>query len=461
MKKKKLLRIGKPTILLSIETKVREFPGKVLLSCFLAENGFRVILTNHRRASEVIRYSAWLFIDRNTFATRVPFFKRLKILRVKIACLDEEGIVFANPDIYLKRLSSESMKRTDLFFTWGGEQTELVNRLNRNSTVLETGNPRMDLLRPELRLIYSNKADLLKNQYGDFILIVSNFAWNNHYYGQDTNESPADSYIKLMRRQGHIVNNDDENFHRANLAYKSKIFEKLKELVSYLSHRFPDLTIIVRPHPSEKHEEWEKSFENHKNIKIVFEGELESWILAARAVIHNSCTSGLLAALLNKESIAFMPFTDIRFDHELPNSVSLKASTEKETGDLVQSSSVSQDIPDFLNAHISSLTGPLAAEKIADAILDYYNYGFSEIISAILTRLIKLFPLKNIGKNIKSALPGKVAPELRKKYKEQKFDFITSEEVTNYIELYRKQLNRFSNVIAKEIDGTVEIKLGK
>jgi surface carbohydrate biosynthesis protein len=89
------------TITLSIETKVREFPGKVLLSCFLAEKGFRVILTNDRKYDKVIDENSWLFIDRNTFASRKSFFKNLRRSNIDIACLDEEGIVWANPLIQL------------------------------------------------------------------------------------------------------------------------------------------------------------------------------------------------------------------------------------------------------------------------------------------------------------------------------------------------------------------------
>lgn len=119
MNETRAVRGPRRTILLSIETKAREFPGKVLLACFLAERGFRVVLTNNRSPKEAVKHLAWLYDDRNTFHNRLKFFKNLKRLRVKIACLDEEGMVFANPDIYLKRLDPVSMRMTDLFLTWG------------------------------------------------------------------------------------------------------------------------------------------------------------------------------------------------------------------------------------------------------------------------------------------------------------------------------------------------------
>jgi len=456
--------IGKRAILLSIETKVREFPGKVLLACYLAEKGFRVVFTNNRSSIEVAKYLAWLYIDRNAFFNRHKFFSKLKKVNVKIACIDEEGIVWANPDIYRRRLNPESIKQADLFFTWGHTQTELVKETGGKVRILETGNPRMDLLRPELRNMYQEKADAIKETYGDFLLIASNFAWNNHYFVDNTKESPTEAYLNLLRRQGQIINLDDESFHTENLVYKAKVFKKLQQLVRYLSRNFPDLKIIVRPHPSENHEEWKTSMKDLINVKVVFQGELESWIMAARVVIHNSCTSGLIAALLNRKAISYMPYEDIRFEHELPNSVSIKAYTEDAVAEFVRSSPIYQDIPAFLNEHITSLTGPMASERIAEAIMDSYDPkpidAFFTIYLKFKYLIFKILRKDKIYSKTVGSEQDKIEPKKNSKdYFRQKFDFISAEEVREYVTLYSKLLNRFDGVYVQETDGNVEVVL--
>ncbi len=450
-------------ILLSIETKVREFPGKVLLACQLAERGFRVVFTNDRSAKEALRHGAWLFVDRNTFANRIPFFRKLKRLRVKIACLDEEGIVWAHPGIYLKRLNAESLGMMDLFLTWGRKQTELVRQVGGGSRIRETGNPRMDLLRPELRSIYRERAEAIKASYGDFILIASNFAWNNHFYVRGSESSPVEGYVRLLRRQGFITCPEDEEYHRANLAYKAKVFERLKELVLRLGRESPELKIVVRPHPSENHESWKAAMAGLPNIQVVFEGELEAWIMAARAVIHNSCTSGLIAALLNLKSIAYMPYEDLRFEHELPNDASAKAYSEEEVIELVRKSPIHQEVPGLLDEYISALKGPLATERIADEIAALYAPAPMDGLMARAGRFLSLFMKQDKTKGTNAeprSADGSVVPARKKSrsYRGQKFGFIAVDEVKELMDIYRKMLGKFGDVNVRENDGSIEVR---
>ncbi|MDA3955999.1 surface carbohydrate biosynthesis protein [Oceanispirochaeta sp.] len=447
------------TITLSIETKVREFPGKVLLSCFLAEKGFRVILTNDRKYDKVIDENSWLFIDRNTFASRKSFFKNLRRSNIDIACLDEEGIVWANPLIYLRRLSKESLNHTSLFFTWGKKQSDLVNQLKETTRVVESGNPRMDLLRPELRGIYQDQVDDLKEKYGDFVLIVSNFAWNNHYYVNGEKENPSETYLKLLRHQGHIQNKEDEQYHLENLEYKTRVFDKLKKLVLFLGKELPDVPIIVRPHPSENHKAWRDAMKEFSNIQVVFEGELEPWIMAAQSVIHNSCTSGVQAALVNRKSIAYMPFHNNKFEHEFPNDVSAKAYTHEEVLDLVKEGPLTQEIPKEINEYISSLTGPFASERIADTILEAYIAGIKNRQKNYFKKIVFNQSVLLYKRLKRKLIKPKKFTENREDYKKQKLDSLTSDEVDNCVVIYNKLLKRFGNIASRNIENTVEITM--
>ena len=40
--------------------------------------------------------------------------------------------------------------------------------------------------------------------------------------------------------------------------------------------------IIIRPHPSEDHEPWERLSKKLKKFKIILEGEISPWIYASK-----------------------------------------------------------------------------------------------------------------------------------------------------------------------------------
>jgi hypothetical protein len=104
-------------------------------------------------------------------------------------------------------------------------------------------------------------------------------------------------------------------------------------IVPAVSKAFPDHTIIVRPHPAELHETWVNAAEGLSNVKVVFEGTVSPWLLAADAVLHWGCTTGLEAFLMGKPVVAYNPITaeEEKFDHKLPHSISVVARTPEET----------------------------------------------------------------------------------------------------------------------------------
>jgi hypothetical protein len=52
------------------------------------------------------------------------------------------------------------------------------------------------------------------------------------------------------------------------------------------------------------------------------EGDVLPWIRGAKAVIHNSCTTGIESALIGTPVISYRPIVNKEYDHELPNTVS-------------------------------------------------------------------------------------------------------------------------------------------
>jgi surface carbohydrate biosynthesis protein len=457
---------AKPVILLSIETKARELPGKVLLASFLSEKGFKVILTNLRKIPFALKANAWLYIDRNSFAPRMSFFRRLKFLGFKLVCIDEEGIIWLTPELYKKRIHIKANSYVDMYFTWGKKQAELIKEVSSSINTILTGNPRVDLLRPELKAVYSVRADSIRSKYGEFILFVSNFSTNNNFYSKDADVSVIDMLVDDNRRQGLMDSQEEENDFRNFYNNRERVFEKIIELIRRLSREYPEKNIVVRPHPSENHDTWKELMKDYPNIKVIYEGELTPWIIAAKAVIHNSCTTGVEAALLNIKSIAYVPIDEPEFEMELPNSVSEAVSTENDVINLINQFPEYQEVPQILKEYISSITGSLACEKIAEQIdCLYQNRTSIEILKRkyffrdnLLTRLISLY-LSGFYKIINILSGERNIKKLKKftDYKKQKLEQITPEECNALIKEYSGLLERFYGIKAEDVKGYLEI----
>ena len=72
-----------------------------------------------------------------------------------------------------------------------------------------------------------------------------------------------------------------------------KNFQKFISLLKILDKDESMPQIIVRPHPLEDHEPWERVKQSFKNIKVIFKGDIEPWIYASKGVMHKGCSSSL------------------------------------------------------------------------------------------------------------------------------------------------------------------------
>jgi hypothetical protein len=63
-------------------------------------------------------------------------------------------------------------------------------------------------------------------------------------------------------------------------------------------------------------------------VLVRHHGDVRPWSVAASAVIHNGCTTGIESALLDSPVFAYRPIRDEEYDPPLPNFVSTEVSTK-------------------------------------------------------------------------------------------------------------------------------------
>ena len=445
------------TVLLPIETKVREFHGKLLLAAVAAEAGFDVVLGEQRAMLRAIRrLPKGIYIDKSVVRNRISKFRRLRGLGHRVMAWCEEGLVFRDRDTYLhERISVASLDQTDTFFAWGEVQAEAVLRKAPHAAekVMRSGNPRFDVLRPGIRNVFANEAQRLRETYGRFILVNTNFSRFNHFNGRDY-------VIDVLKRRGTIKTAEQEAFFRRWGDYLGILNREFVTLLPELSAAFPKHTIVVRPHPSENHAVWARDVRDLPNVKVIHEGSAIPWILAADLLVHNSCTTGVEAYLLECPVVTYRPVTDEVLDSHLPNAVSYEASDRATLIDVIKASVAGEQInnPEMdhrrrecARRYIASLDGPLAAERVVKTLRD----GEVETdlrgpsMASSLTQAVEDIARPPLS-GLRRVLPGS---RRNRAYARQKFSGIELGEVKAALDDLKLATGRFANVEARPVRG--------
>jgi surface carbohydrate biosynthesis protein len=318
----------KPFLIIPIETKVRELNAKFLLACIAAEKGFSVIIGGSTRLRNLI---PWLprdafFLDKSVAPSRNLHFRNYRNLGMRIVAWCEEGLVFSNPAEYLRRkVDRDAFRQVEFFFAWGAYQAGLIRSHvpDAASRVLEAGNPRIDLLSPNVRAIFHPESDRLKCSYPKLILVNTNFSLCNHKKGDG-------AFLAGLKAADKVRTPEEEAFVQEWIDHKKVLFDAFRKVLPVLSRSFPDTPIVVRPHPSENHDTWRMMAADLPNVRVIHDGSAIPWLQAASVIVHNGCTTGLEGHLLGRPVIAYQPAVSETYDLYLPNQVSVSSHTPEE-----------------------------------------------------------------------------------------------------------------------------------
>ena len=435
---------GKPLLFIPIETKVREYHGKLLLSLIAAENGFRVILGGQRDIRKIVhRYGQGIYLDKSIAATKKKWMKWCRRIGLTVSGWDEEGLVYFDDETYHElRLCESVLQDMPLFFTWGEAQRETIIAKvpEACNKLVPIGNPRVDMMRPEVRQFYGPAADRLKEKYGKIILINTNFGLSNHFHGVEAERKRLEVYPIARRIPG---------FFEGWLEAQSKVMEHYRVMIPHIRHAFPDYTIIVRPHPSENHETWKSVTRDLDRCYVTGEGNVLEWILASEVLVHFNCTTAIEAYLLGVAAVAFHPEDIGKYEQKLPKAMSMEAQNLDELSQLVSSVLAGEINGFFLNEDpertarvkhsLGALDGELSSERIVQCLKDSSLLARKKrSVSEQLNRITRAGWL--IANGVKERARGIDT------YHSQKFPGLAFEEVADDVDRFRRTVGRFSKV---------------
>lgn len=367
---------------LPVENQVRELDAKVLFACVAAARGFPTVLGFKPYLYFAMpQLEPGIFIAKSMRAGSALMFDIIAGLGHLLVAWDEESLVrYISPEYTSWRYSAATFRPLRHLFAWGPDDAEMFRGYagNPGVAVHETGNPRIDLLRRDLRPYFAADAAALRDRYGDFVLVNTNFSFVNPFLATQALVLAADA--RGRQRQSRTAAGMSAEFAAGMAAHQQQIFDHFRELVPQIGRRFPERTVVIRPHPSENHEVWRALVHGQRNVAIVHEGNVIPWLMAASVLLHNGCTTAVEAAVLERPAVSYRPVQSPVYDYLLPNSLSHEAFTAEDALTALDEvlggrrGLIESGARDALFArHLTGVSGDLSSSRIVD-VLDNYRH---------------------------------------------------------------------------------------
>lgn len=443
-------------IYLPVEVKNREFDGRLLLACCATERNYNVIIGKKNALARSYEYlPRGMIIDKAISAFREKQLNKLKSCGFRITVSDEESIgIYREPEIFLdQRMSKNTLNIIDFFFSWGPEQTKLIQNKYPSfaGKILTTGSPRLDITNKVFHQIYSESVNLLRKKYGRYILFPSNFSEIVNLHGGMAYQ------LSIREKQNAFHTEDNRLYYKGFLTHLEKTLANFTNVVPDIAKAFPDHKLIIRPHPGEDPLFWKNIARDIDNITVIHEGNVIPWLLAADCMFHQSCTTGLEAYLLGIPGIAYHPFYDSLYDNHISTRIGPIVTNKDDLINLIKKTltgnELQRDDLSWFDNYLTIDKNMMASEKILDAIsnIELCNdslcsinripvYCKNKIIRFITMKLRKI---KNRIKNEQPVLTTGT----------RKWPYTTVEDMENSIKILQGATGRFSDIKVKKLTG--------
>jgi len=376
------LKDAKASLIIPVENQVRELDPKLLLACIAVRRGFSVIIGSHREVDfQITSFPRSWYLNKSMTERNLSMLRIMKKIGHEILTWDEEALVHLPAETYYsRRLSPEAIRYNSHLFAWGEDNAELWRQyphLPAGMPIHVTGNPRSDMLRPELRAFYEPEAEEIRKKYGKYILVNTNFNHVNAFF-------PAQNLFRPVKEAG-----EEPQFGKAAVGmsreyaeglrdHKLNILNAFKELIPILDREFPNHTIIVRPHPTENQQIYQDIADHCQRVQVTNEGNVVPWLMGTDVVIHNGCTTGVEAYVMGIPAISFRAKINEAYDmgfYRLPNLISHQCFDIQQLletlamilkGELKAANG--NERLALVNKYLAAQQGPLACERIVDVL---------------------------------------------------------------------------------------------
>ncbi len=288
------------TIFLPLEIFAREYLGKLALAVRLAEHEEEIVIGYNHLVRTLALECTQPAVFYEIKGKSQKDMAHLGMLRQRGVCLigqdEEAGISYVNfEDFQALRPEVSGLNPFEKFFAWGEDDYQAYSRYQDPKSILRTGSPRSVFWGTNGQEFYKEKIDSLRNEFGDFVLVVSNLGSRNNIWSHKEMK-------KYARNSGYGKNYDQaarNRIHWEEFAFQTtlRVMSEIQESTS--------LNILFRPHPSENLHVWTDLFAKFNNVTVSKSGDSIPHILAATHVVHAGSTVGLESLLCESSTISF------------------------------------------------------------------------------------------------------------------------------------------------------------
>lgn len=304
----------RPTVLLSVETGVRELPSKLALASALAAANLDVVL-GHKEAVSAIgvasRRIIWQGKSLFSLTDAHPLADRLLRNDSRIMFISDEGAMHQADSWeaqtlhkhWVDHLRTRGVQRICL---WGSRQGDVIARYAPElaSTLRVTGSPRFDMCLPHHAWTSSlDKANEAIPQR-PFMLFCTRFGAVAQARGI---QFPFVTKLNAKAWPAGMPAHGISALWFSKWRQDAHDLAEFMMLIRAVAHRYPEYAIVVRPHPSENLAFYREAFILEPNVMVIRDGSALDWIRAAALTIHTNCTTGVEAVMASRPTINFRP----------------------------------------------------------------------------------------------------------------------------------------------------------
>ena len=397
-------------IYLHVEISDRELDSKILIATLAASKGHQVIISDLigiLRGVESGALAPGIFHTKSLSPSKDKTARHKNLIKkgFAITSIDEEAALndHGYESFAKARYSEDMIEQTLAVFGWGSEDTETLKKHypKQSHKIYKTGSPRADLWRSTFYNYWSVPSTLPKKP---FLLISCNVGYAN-------NVRSFGELIKIENERGRFKRDPEYLKTRIGRTYEDyrKILEYIKA-IKYLSENNNSYEIVLRPHPQEEKEAWEIMLQDIPNVHVLRDGPINVWIQNAFAVMHNSCTSALEAAIQKKPIVSFIPYEQEHnpklaneLGHKIKSVEELKKKINEifEFGEYRNQKELNGSLPDLVSKKIF-IDDELSAEKMIKIWENTSNRNLSGVSD--IKKFKRLLNYDNFKKIIKKKI---------------------------------------------------------
>ena len=453
-------------LLIPVENQVRELDPKLLLACIAARRGFTSVIGSRREMEMLIdSFPRSIYLSKSMTVRSLLFFWVAAKYGHEIITWDEEALVHLPPETYFsRRLHPAAIRYVSHLFAWGEENAELWRQypeLPRGIPIHVTGNPRSDMLRTQMHPYYAADVAAIRREFGNFILVNTNF---NHVnaFGADMNLFKPARRPGERPRFGRAARGMSREYAEGLRDHKQAVMADFERMIPLLEDSFPEVTVVVRPHPTESHDVYRRLAEGCRRVRVTNQGNVVPWLLSARALIHNGCTTGVEAFELGVPALSYRATVNDTYDngfYRLPNAVSHTCfgfdalrQTLRGVLDGAVAAPDTEERRRLVRHHLAAQDGPLACERILD-VLEGVATGTPRSRS-LLGRLDGWVTSKGLHalRQVKSVLPGS---HNRPEFQRHRYPGMPLEEVAERLTRFQKLLGDTTPLAVEPVTATI------